>query len=209
MFRPPGLEGGAGSRSERSGYGGRPIRDRAERRLVARLAARWSLGLALGLFTLLGATVADAHPPVALIGNFVDGTVSVISTTDPGAPTPVTVTATIPISGAPVAGIATNPVRTEAYVAALDAFGFSVLTVIGTDSLAALVDIPLSVFEPSGVVVNPAGTRAYVAGGIVDSIVSVVDLDTRTETATITLNAFDLVGPVGLAMHPRDRKSVV
>src|SRR6185436_268760 len=179
---------------------GDPIRDRAET-LVASLAARWSLGLALGL-TLLAATVADAHPPVALIGNFLDGTVSVISTTAPGAPTAVTVTATIPISGAPVAGIVTNPVRTEAYVAALDAFGFSVLTVIGTDPLAALVDIPLSVFEPTGVVVNPAGTRAYVAVGVVDSIVSVVDHDTPTETATITLNAFDLVGPVGLAMHP-------
>src|ERR1700752_659503 len=114
---------------------GDPIRDRAETRLVASLGPRWSLGLALGLFTLLGATVADAHPPVALIGNFLDGTISVISTTEPGAPTAVTVTATIPISGAPMAGIATNPVRTEAYVAALDAFGFSVLTVIGTDPL--------------------------------------------------------------------------
>lgn len=139
----------------------------------------------------------SALTPTALIGNSIDSTVTLIDTA-----TPVTVTATITVPAVPVAGIATNPVRGEAYLSALAADGSSVLTVLGTNPFAQIADIPLSVFEPIGVAVNPAGTRAYVSGGLTDNIVSVVNLDTRAEIGMITLHPTDAVGPYGIVVHP-------
>jgi YVTN family beta-propeller protein len=132
--------------------------------------------------------------------------VSIIDTattvTATASPTAVTVTATIPLTGMPWGGIATNPVRQEAYVAALDATLASVLTVVDTATFGQIVEIPLGVFEPTGVAVNPAGTRAYVTGGLTDNAVSVVDLDARAELTLIMLHATDAVGPFGVVVHP-------
>ena len=151
------------------------------------------------------APVAQAGP-LAIIGNSLDGTVTVIDTavsvTNTASPSNVTVTATIPLTSIPVAVIATNPVRAEAYIAALTNEGASLLTVFGTNPLAQIIEIPLGVFEPIGVAVNPAGNRAYVTGGLTDNVVSVVNLDTRAEIAMITLHPTHAVGPYGVVVHP-------
>jgi YVTN family beta-propeller protein len=162
------------------------------------------------LLLLLTAPMAQAGP-TGVIGNAVDGTVTIIDTavsvTSTASPTNVTVTATIPLADAqgpiaPVAGIAANPVRAEMYIAGLTSDGLSVLIVFGTNPPAQIAQIPLSVFEPIGVAVNPAGTRVYVSGGLTDNIVSVVNVDTRAEIGTIVLHATDAVGPYGLVVHP-------
>jgi len=154
---------------------------------------------------LMLAPVAQAGP-LAIIGNSLDGTVTVIDTavsvTNTASPSNVTVTATIPLTSIPVAVIATNPVRAEAYIAALTNEGASLLTVFGTNPLAQIIEIPLGVFEPIGVAVNPAGNRAYVTGGLTDNVVSVVNLDTRAEIAMITLHPTHAVGPYGVVVHP-------
>ena len=164
-----------------------------------------ALLITCALLLMLAPGVAQAGP-LAIIGNSLDGTVTVIDTavsvTNTASPSNVTVTATIPLTSTPVAGIAANPVRAEAYIAALTNEGVSVLTVFGTNPLAQIVEIPLGVFEPIGVAVNPAGNRAYVTGGLTDNVVSVVNLDTRAEIATITLHPTDPVGPYGVAIHP-------
>ena len=150
--------------------------------------------------------VAQAGP-LGLIGNGLDGTLTVIDTavsvTNTASPTNVTVRATVTLTSTPVAGIVTSPTRAEAYVAGLTQEGASVLTVVGTSPpVSQITEMALSAFEPIGVAVNPAGTRAYVTGGLFDNTVSVVNLDTRLEIATITLHPTDAVGPYGLVVHP-------
>ena len=138
--------------------------------------------------------------PFAFIGNSLDATVSVIDTA-----TPETEARTIPIAGEPL-GIATNPTRIEAYAAVVTEEGDSALSVIVgvAEGFAEVAVIPLGVFDPKGVAINPAGTRAWVTGGFEDNQVSVVNLDTRSETATIALGNDPLnpVGPVGVAVNP-------
>jgi YVTN family beta-propeller protein len=165
------------------------------------------------LLFVLAPVMAQAGP-LGLIGNVLDGTLTVIDTavsvTNTAGPTNVTVTATITLTSTPVGGIATSPVKAEAYVAALTDQGASVLTVLGTGTpVSQITEIPLSVFEPIGVAVNPAGTRAYVTGGLTDNIVSVVNLDTRLEIATITLHPSDPVGPYGVVVHPNQPRAYV
>lgn len=144
----------------------------------------------------LAARLAEAAP-FALVGSTLDETITVIDT----ATTP-TATATISLSGTP-SGVSVNPVRREAYVGALNADAAAVLLVLSTDLLEQVTEIPLSVLEPTDVAVNAAGTRAYVTGGFSDNLVSVVNLDTRAEIATIAVGpAGTPPGPVGVVAHP-------
>src|SRR5437867_3459998 len=143
-----------------------------------------------------GLVPADAAP-FALIGNALDNSVSVIDVASPTTPT-----ATIAISGTP-SGIATNPLRREGYVAVVTDEGVSALSVIDTNGFAEVAVIPLTVVDPTGVAVNSAGTRAYVTGGFTDNLVSVVNLDTRTEIKTIPVgNPATAAGPIGIVVHP-------
>ena len=133
---------------------------------------------------------------MALIGNSLDNTMTLIDTA-----APVTVTATIACPASQWQD------RDQPGTAGSLCGRAGHRRLFGADGprhepFAQIVDIPLSVFEPIGVAVNPAGTRAYVTGGLTDNIVSVVNLDTRLEIATITLHPTDAVGPYGIIVHP-------
>jgi YVTN family beta-propeller protein len=129
---------------------------------------------------------------LAYVTNEGSNTVSVINTGTN------TVMATIPVGVTPE-GVAVNPAGTLVYVANWNGRSVSVIDAT-TNTVVATVTVPNC---PAGVAVNPAGTTVYATRECVvppatnTGAVSVIDIATNTETATI-LN----LTPEGVAVTP-------
>lgn len=137
------------------------------------------------MMLVLVSTTVEAQP-FAYITNQLDGTVSVIDTATN------TVTATIPLGGAPL-GVGVHPAGTLVYVGNASN---SVLSVIDTATNTVTATVQLG-GSSLGVAVHPAGTSVYVAN-MGNLTVSVIDTATNTVTTTGTVGGI----PVGVAVHP-------
>ena len=155
------------------------------------------------LNTVIGSFTVGVRPEIiamspngttAYVTNSVGNTVSVVALTANKE------TSKISVGGVPI-GVAFTPDGKKAYVTLADK---SRVAVIDTaTNTASSTTIPLSYSNPVSVVVNPAGTFAYVADfGLAEAApaqvgaVSVIDLSTNTEVATIPVD----LGPVGLTL---------
>jgi YVTN family beta-propeller protein len=151
--------------------------------------------------TVIGTVPVGIHPygvavnpagTLAYVTNEGSNTVSVINTRTN------IVVATIPVGVTPE-GVAVNPAGTLVYVANWNGPGVSVIDAT-TNTVVATVTLPNC---PAGVAVNPAGTTVYATRECVvppatnSGAVSVIDIATNTETATIRN-----LTPEGVAVTP-------
>lgn len=160
---------------------------------------RWAISLPLALLLLSVATADLQAAPFAYIGNYSDGTVSVIDTATNAVITTVTV------GGAP-AGVAVHPDGTRVYITKQ---GTSDISVIDTATNSVSATISLGGPNVTGIAVSPDGTRAYaVAYHPVYGLGQIAVINTTTNMEIwprLTVGG----GPNGVAVSPNGTRAYV
>jgi YVTN family beta-propeller protein len=151
--------------------------------------AATALLMTTALFVTAPAASAAGAAPFCVASNANSNTVSVLD----AAPTPPTVTNTVPVGDLPQRVAITPDGRTAVVANARDGTVSFVDTASGT-----VVGAPVTVgSNPFGVAVTPDGRLAYVSN-VASNTVSVIDLSTRTVRGTVAVG----VSPGGLAVSP-------